>query len=223
MTVLDERFHSSVSWNRFSSALQSLSSQEPKHRNRMFMDCHNRIDLLLFVVILGLAGCGGGFPNPGPSSTSVSVNPTSITVAAGSTTAFTALYAPSAPAGGSLTWSVLPATGGTITSAGVYTASGTSGAYNVVATWTPTSPAAGVTISGSATVEVLPVPQLGVQLNPNFIQASGANQASGSIQNGAVAGQLVPSVTVTDSSGNVQTRSGFTVPAPCTGSQINCP
>jgi hypothetical protein len=190
----------------------------------MSLDCHKRIAFALLVVTLGLTGCrGGGFPNPGPVSTSLSVNPSSITVAAGSTTTFTALYTPSAPAGGSLTWSVLPASGGSITSAGVYTASGTGGAYTVVATWTPSSSAAGAAISGSATVQILPAPQLGFQLNPNFIQSSGANQANGVIQNGAVAGQLVPSVTLADPSGNVQTRTGFTVPAPCPGSQTSCP
>jgi len=190
----------------------------------MLQDCHYRIAVALLIVTLGLMGCrGGGFPNPSTTSSSLSVNPASITVAAGSTTTFSAIYTPTAPAGGSLTWAVLPATGGTITSAGIYTASGTSGAYTVVATWTPSNSAAGAKMSASATVDVLPVPQLGFQLNPNFIQSPGANQASGAIQNGAVAGQLVPSVTLADPSGNVQTRTGFTVPAPCTGSQTSCP
>ena len=126
----------------------------------------NRIAIALPLMILGLAGCGftsskGGFPNPGPASISVSVNPSSLIVAAGSTTTFTALYAPSVPAGGSLTWAVNPAKGGTITSSGFFTASGTAGTYTVVATWTPSNPGAGTSISGSATVEVLPLATIG--------------------------------------------------------------
>ena len=56
------------------------------------MICLNRIVLPLPLIILGLTGCGftsassqSGFPNPSSSSIKVSVNPSSITVAAGST------------------------------------------------------------------------------------------------------------------------------------------
>lgn len=179
-------------------------------------------------MILGLAGCGftsskGGFPNPGPASISVSVNPSSLIVAAGAAATFTALYTPSVPAGGSLTWAVNPANGGTITNSGVFTASGTAGTYGVVATWTPSSPAVGRIISGSASVEVLPAPQVGAELTPSLTQGSGAIQASSTIQNGAIAGQLVPSVISPDASGNVQVRSGFTIPVACTGSGTSCP
>src|SRR5580658_2408160 len=94
----------------------------------------NPISVLTSLIMLGIAGCGGGSQNPSPPSYNVSVSPSSISVAAGSTTAFTAVFTPSRPAGGSLTWSVNPAKGGTITSAGAYTASGTVGDYNIVAT-----------------------------------------------------------------------------------------
>ena len=188
----------------------------------------NRIVIALPVMILSLAGCGftsssGGFPNPGATLISLSVNPSSITVAAGATTTFTALYTPSTPAGGSLTWAVNPSNGGTITSSGVYTASGTAGNYSVIATWTPPGAAGGKITSGSATVEVLPAPQVGAELNPNLMQASGTIQASSGIQNAGVIGQLVPSVTSTDSGNNVQVRSGFTIPVDCTASGSNCP
>jgi hypothetical protein len=185
------------------------------------------IGLALPFIILGLAGCGGGFPNPRTSSTNVSVtvsvNPSSITVTAGSTTMFTASFAPSPPRGGSLTWSVNPATGGTITSAGVFTASATAGNYAVVATWTPSNPAAGTNASGSAMVEVVPVPQLGAELNTDLVQASGAIQVFGTIQNAAIVGQSVPSAISTDPTGNVQIRSGFTIPVVCRGSSPSCP
>ena len=183
---------------------------------RIGMICLIRIALALPLIILGLAGCGsrGGFPNP---FSSVSVNPPSITVAAGSITTFTAVFTPSLPQGGSLTWAVNPANGGTISSAGVYTASATAGNYAVVATWTPSSPVGGTSISGSATVKVLPVPQLGAELNTDLIQASGAIQVFGTIQNSAVVGQVVPSVISTDpnDNGNVEVRSGFAIPV-CT-------
>jgi len=182
---------------------------------------------VLPLLIAGLAGCGftssnGGFPNPSPSA-SVSVNPSSAAVAAGSTVTFNAMFTPGIPAGGSLTWAINPASGGTITSSGVYTASGTAGTYSVVATWTPSNPAAAKIISGSASVEVLPAPQVGAELTPYLTQSSGAIQASSTIQNGAIAGQLVPSVISPDPSGNVQVRSGFTIPVACTGSGTSCP
>src|SRR5690348_14488454 len=95
----------------------------------------SRSPLLLLLFLLGLAGCrngGGGFP--GPLSITVSVIPASTTIAAGSSTTFTASFTPTAPQGGTLTWSVSPANGGTVTSTGVYTAPGTAGNYFVTAT-----------------------------------------------------------------------------------------
>ena len=176
----------------------------------------NAVALPLALIILGLTGCGGGFPNPKttPSNVSVkiSVNPSLITVAAGSTTTFTASFTPSPPRGGSLTWSVNPANGGTVTNAGVYTASATAGNYTVDATWTPSIPPGGASARGSATVKVLPVPQLGAELNTDLVQASGGIQVFSAVQNAAVVGQSVPSATSTDPTGNVQNRSGFTIP-----------
>jgi hypothetical protein len=175
--------------------------------------------LVLLLFVLGVAGCrngGGGFP--GPLSISVSVSPALTTVAAGSSTTFAALFAPTSPQGGTLTWTVNPANGGTVTGAGVYTAPGTAGNYVVIATWTPTYPGAGSTISGSGSVVVLPPAQLVGALNSNLVQASGGVQAfSVLIQNSAVVGQPVPFISSTDSSGNVQVRSGFSIPV-CTAS-----
>lgn len=191
------------------------------------MMCSNRIALAGTLIILGLTGCGGGFRDPTSPSYSVSVNlsvnPASTTVAAGSTTTFTASFTPSLPKGGSLAWSVNPPTGGTITGAGIYTASEKAGNCTVVATWTPSNPLAGATrISGSAMVKVLRVSQPVAKLNTNFIQASGAIQVFGTIQNAAIVGQSVPSVISTDPNGNVQSRSGFTIPVVCGGSGTGC-
>ena len=118
-----------------------------------------------------------------------------------------------------MTWSVTPANGGTVTSAGFYTAPGTAGNYFVTATWTPTYPGAGTSITGSATVVVLPPAQLIGELNSNLVQASGGVQAVSLIQNSAVVGQPVPFMISTDVNGNVQVRSGFSIPV-CTASGI---
>ncbi len=176
----------------------------------------SRSPLVLLLFVLGVAGCrngGGGFP--GPLSVSISVNPASVTLPGGSSATFTALFTPTSPQGGTVTWSVSPANGGTVTSAGVYTAPGTAGNYVVTATWTPTYPGAGTSITGSATVVVLPPTQLVGELNSNLVQASGGVQVFSVIQNSAVVGQPVPFMTSTDSSGNVQARSGFSIPV-CT-------
>jgi hypothetical protein len=77
-------------------------------------------------------------------------------------------------------------------------------------------------MSATAAVQIVPVPQVGIQLNPNFVQASGGNQSGGAIQNGAIAGQMLPSVTSTDASSNVQTRSGLNIPPVCKDSSTNC-
>jgi hypothetical protein len=176
--------------------------------------CPNRFGFALPVLVLSIVGCAPIPPSP-KSPTVVSVNPPSITVSAGSTTSFNAVFMPSFPGGGSLTWSVNPASGGTISDAGVYTASGTAGSYSVAATWTPTSSSAGRKISGSATVDVLPAPQLGAELNSNLVPASEASQGNGLIQNGAVVGQSNAFVISVDPNGNIQVRSGFAIPVAC--------
>jgi hypothetical protein len=178
--------------------------------------------LVLTFLVSGLAGCGGGsasesgFPNPRPLPVKLTVNPPSATIAAGSATTFTA--SPSPPPGFSLAWSVNPASGGTITSGGLYTASETAGDFMVVATWIPSTPSAGKGVTGSATVTVLQP----VAHNNNLTQASGVIQTAGAIENATIAGERIPSVTSTDPTGNVRVRSGFPIPVPCTGSDSGC-
>jgi len=186
----------------------------------------NRIALIHPLIMLALAGCGHNSPNgsspSSPAPGTISVSPSSITVNPGSTTTFTAEFTPSLPLGGSLTWSVNPANGGTITSAGFFTAAGTAGNYAVVATWTPSIGAAGTIISGSATVKVLPAPQSDAELNLNFVLASGTNQSYGKIQNIAIVGQLVPFAVPLDPHSSVQIRTGFTIPVTCSGLDPSC-
>ena len=212
-------------WNRMTS--YGVNDAVADRKGLCHTMCPNRFALMLPLIALGLAGCGGGFRDSASPSQNVLVHlsliPSLITVAAGSNITFNTLFTPGPPEGGSLTWSVNPATAGTITSAGVYTASGTAGNCTVVATWTPSNPLAGTTrISGSATVRVLPVAQQGAELNTNFTQASGAIQANGVIQNAAIVGQPVPSVISTDPNGNIQLHSGFTIPVACGGSGASC-
>jgi hypothetical protein len=192
-------------------------------RDAVVMIWLNQIVRAPLLIALGLAGCAGGFAGSTTSSTKLSVKPSSVTVAAGSTTAFTAVFAPTVSATGSLTWSVSPVNAGTITGAGIYTASATAGPNTIIATWTPViATASALIIRGSARVEVLAVPQLDSMININLVQASGANQTNAVIQNGVIVGQGIPSIISIDSGGNIQVRSGFTPPTPCSGSNAVC-
>jgi hypothetical protein len=180
--------------------------------------------ILLGLLALGLTACGGDsvtvHPPPGEK---LSVSPPSITVDAGSATTFVGVFAPTVPTGGSLTWSITPVNGGTITGAGVYTASATAGQYNVLATWTPSLSSKAAILKGSSTVTLLPVPQLDSVISLDLVQASGANQSAGAIQEGAIAGQGFPSVLSIDSGGNTQALSGFWIPSSqCNGSSPVC-
>lgn len=86
--------------------------------------------LLPFLAFSGLllAGCGGGGGgNHTDATKSVSISAPSTTLLPGGTVAFTAFV----DGGGKVAWS---ATGGTITSSGVYTAPTAQGAYTVTAT-----------------------------------------------------------------------------------------
>jgi hypothetical protein len=176
----------------------------------------NRIALAV-LSIFGVAGCAGPV-----RPIELSVKPSSIDVAAGSTTKFTAMLTAGSSPAGSLTWSVTPAIGGTITNEGVYTASGVAGNYTVVATVTLANTVPVGILSGSAAVEVLPAPQIDAELNPDLVQASGGEQTFGAIQNSVIVGQFFPSVISTDPNGDIQVRSGFTPPLACSNSTTSC-
>jgi len=167
-------------------------------------------------------GCGGGsvtengFPNPKPLPVQLTVTPSSITVGAGSATMFTATPGP--PAGFSLLWTVNPASAGTITSSGVYTASDTAGNGIVVASWTPTDPLTGKTVRGAASVTVLEP----VSLNLTLTQSSGGVQTANTTQNAVVVGRFLPFVLSSDPNGREQATSGFSIPVPCPAATPNC-
>jgi hypothetical protein len=193
------------------------------------MNWHRRIPLAVPLLTLAFSGCGSGssavkLPPPPLASTTLtlSVNPPSITVNAASATTFAGVFAPTAPTGGSLTWSITPVDGGTITDEGILTASASAGTYAVQASWTPAISSTASILKGSATVTVLPVPQLDLAISPDQVQASGADQTAGAIQNGVVFGQEMPSVLAVDSTGNIEVLSSFSLPASCTGNTTTC-
>ena len=178
------------------------------------------VGLAILFVVTGLANCGSGsatengFPNPKPLPASLTISPSSVTLAPGSTISFSA--SPSPPQGFSVVWSVSPTTAGTITNSGVFTASETAASGAVVATWLPSNPLTGKPTAGSASVTVLQPPPSTVDAT----QASGVIQTADHVENAVIAGQRLGSVVSTDPSGNTQSTSGFSVPVPCTGT--NC-
>jgi hypothetical protein len=134
---------------------------------------------------------------PAPVIT-VSVNPSAATVTAGGSAAFTATVANTTNQ--AVNWSVQEgAAGGTVTSAGAYTAPATAGTYHVVAT-----SLADTTKAAVATVTVTAPPPLAVSVTPSSASiAAGAaltfsatvsnssNQAvTWSVQEGSVGGSV---------------------------------
>ncbi len=114
--------------------------------------------LLGAALLVPLSGCGGGSSaNP---SVGVSISPAATALAAGGAQTFTATVTGTILT--SVTWSVEEgATGGTITSAGVYTAPTAAGTYHVIATSTADS-----TKTAAATVTVSASTAIGVSISP---------------------------------------------------------
>ena len=85
------------------------------------------------LAILGLTGCGGSTSpspsNPSPSTVAVAISPLSASAQTGGKQQFSATVTGTSNAG--VTWS---ATGGTVSSSGLFTAGNTVGTYNVIAT-----------------------------------------------------------------------------------------
>jgi hypothetical protein len=123
---------------------------------------------LLLAILLFAVGCGAGSASSPPPIVFVAISPAAPTVFAGATQTFTATV--TGTSNTAVTWSVQEgAAGGSITSAGVYTAPQAVGAFHVIATSQADS-----TKSGTATVTVPPV---AVTVSPNA-----ATVFSGSLQ-----------------------------------------
>jgi Bacterial Ig-like domain (group 2)/Kelch motif/Galactose oxidase, central domain len=120
-------------------------------RSNSFMTSgfHRIAMALTLAAAFGLWGCGGSStsaPAPTPPI-GVTVTPNSATVLRGATQTFTAKV--TGMTNTAVTWSVEESSGGTIDSAGLYTAPAADGFYQVVAT-----SAAETTVTASATVTV---------------------------------------------------------------------
>lgn len=92
------------------------------------------VDLVCVILaIVGLTSCTGSTTKPGtnppPPTIAISINPGSASIQEGNTKQFSATVTGSA--NGNVTWS---ATGGTITTAGLYTAGNAPGPFTVTAT-----------------------------------------------------------------------------------------
>src|SRR5271170_668444 len=89
--------------------------------------------LSVLLAIAGLAGCTGTTSsqksNPDPAVVTIAINPTSASLQTGGTQPFSAMV--TGTSNTSVTWS---ASGGTISSSGMYTAGNAAGAYSVTAT-----------------------------------------------------------------------------------------
>ena len=102
-----------------------------------------------------------------PPPVAVSISPTSATLSTGGQQQFTAYV--SGTSNTAVTWS---ATGGTVTTSGLYTAPGTAGTYTVTAT-----SAADTTKSASASVTVSQASQVSVSVSPTAVSMNqGAQQ-----------------------------------------------
>lgn len=104
------------------------------------------------ILCLGIEGCGGGNASSPPPIVLIAVSPSAVTVFSNGTQSFTATVTRTNNT--TVTWSVQEgAAGGSITSAGAYTAPQATGTYHVVAT-----SQADNTKSAVATVTVPPLP-----------------------------------------------------------------
>ncbi len=100
--------------------------------------------VLLLLSLTTALGCGGGTSG----GITVTVKPSQVTLTPGEEHAFTATVTNAADT--AVTWKVQEANGGTITSAGVYTAPLLTGTYHVIAT-----SSADPSKSGQATIQVI--------------------------------------------------------------------
>ena len=134
-------------------------------RSRSFTNVrfHLIATALVIAAVIGFWGCGGGStssPPPAAPLVSVTVTPNSVTVVQGATQSFAATVTGSTNT--TVTWSVQEQSGGTINSAGLYTAPQLGqGAFHVVATSQANS-----AFQGVATV-FIPIPQ--VRISPTAV------------------------------------------------------
>ena len=172
---------------------------------------HPRVLAFGSVLFLGMAGLGcGGTRITGDRSGTVNqtllVTPSNPTLAAGQSLQFHA----TAPWGSGAQWSVTPASAGTITPGGLFTAADSAGTCTVLAAW-----AQDVRYAASTVVTIVPARPPAVS-SPDYVQASGAGQATagGATLNYAIVGEPTTAVTSTSANQVLQVRHGFQPPVP---------
>ena len=154
-------------------------------------------------------GCWGGSSHSGDHVATVNwtmtITPGTGALAVGQSLQFVA----STPWGNQTQWSVMPASAGTITSSGLFTAGATTGTCILYAVWSQD-----VRYTASANVTILPAPPAAVT-TPNFVQASGTTQVvtGTAIGNSPVVGESIPAVNVTVvGDPTIKVRHGFEPP-----------
>jgi hypothetical protein len=115
----------------------------------------------------------------------------------------------STPWGTESTWSVLPASAGTISPTGLFTASVTPGTCMVLVVWSKD-----VRYAARTGVSILPAPPTEV-ISPHLVQAYGAQQSvsAGGLGNGAVVGEPIQATVATTANQSFRVRHGFDPPA----------
>jgi hypothetical protein len=164
--------------------------------------------ILLPTLALGL-GCGGASSSgdhAGSANTTVKLLPTTPTVIIDQSLQFQL----STPWSADAIWSVQPATAGTITRSGLFTAAQTPGTCTVLAVW-----AQDVRYTASAQLTIYP-PPAPIVTTPNFVQASGNEETTpgGAISNGEIVGEAIPAIVSGSADQFIQVRHGFSPPVP---------
>jgi len=85
------------------------------------------------------------------------------------------------------------------------------GNYAVTARWS-----SGHIYSGSAKIQVLPTPQSDAAISHDLVQASGGLQGNLGIENAPIIGEAIAATASGSDTGQIQVRSGFNPPTPCT-------
>ncbi len=128
---------------------------------------------LSLTILLGCGGsAGGGAFQPPTQQVTLSVNPSSATLSPGATQAFVATV--TGTANTAVSWSVVEAAGGSVNTAGLYTAPGIAGTYHVQSTSvadTGRSAQATVTVTAPPPVIAVTVDPASANLRPGATQA----------------------------------------------------
>ena len=160
--------------------------------------------LLLAVAMACGGGGGGGTSTPPASITSVSVSPTTASLSTGATQQFTASVTGTGSYSSAVTWS---ASGGTVSSSGLYTAPGTAGTYTVTAT----SQQDGTKAAGATVAVTVPATITGVTVSPTAASlTTGATQQFTASVTGT--GSYSSAVTWSASGGTVSSSGLYTAP-----------